>query len=348
MILSRYGIVGAAGVHLGSSSLLIATPDAAPAIGDAYAGGFYTGAAYDTVTTGTATIDIATVSVDDEILLTIPDESTTAALYYPTTVWPFYAGQVLRIAPVNNTTQVFLDAEVVSRTSEGLTVAITGKTGSSGSFGEWAVAAVWRIILSQKSGGESSGAPFKTALTSSPSACFTVTNGRASTSALVSENETAGSSIYPHAAFCKSANDGALSGKYDWEILARDWFELAYRAYKPVAENNYTGARPKIRSYVYDGNIDDPPSNTVKSGHNNNSNQSASEYSGSDPQQTAEAAFQSGGAQAIASNARVWTSSASSTLAFWYQASSGSEAGRQVSQGVTTTGIVRLGRREIN
>ena len=294
---------------------LIAQPTANPAIGDAFAGGYYTGAAWDsvaysrsslTIGTGTQTLFLSDLSPANNRART-PDDPNL----------PLYAGQSIRLAPRDNTGQVFMGGSVVSRSGGTLTVSITSVTGS-GTFDQWVIAAPWRVVLAPKSGGESAvNMMYKTENTAAPAECRTLTNGRAATAAMIAANTAAGSVIYPAADFIRGVNAAALSGYTDWELPARDWLELMWRNLKPVTLDNYLGARPKSSSYIRDANIDDIVNEP--GGLNRHSVPPGAGYTAADPQQTPLALFQLGGAQAMETAVYFWSSSEYPATYVWCQ-----------------------------
>lgn len=302
-----------------------------PAIGEAIGGGFYTGAAWDTVTTSPSTL---TIGVGNHTLAISGGNSL-----------PLYAGQWVTLAPANNTTQVFMRGAVASVTNDAITVVVDSITGS-GSFTNWVIACPWKVILAPKSGGESTVAmQYKTANTAAPSECKTLTNGRAATAAMIAENAAAGSIIYPAADFVRSLNAGQLAGYSDWELPARDWLELMWRNLKPLVNANYLDARPKSNTYVRDGNADDILGEPR--GLNRHSVPPGDGYTATIPAQTELAQFQAGGAQAMATAVYFWSSSEYSATYAWYQYYTTSGPGYQYSYFKTNTFRVRAVRREI-
>ncbi len=322
-----------------SSGLLIPQPAAAPAIGDALEGGYYMGAAWDTVTYSDATYNFASLSVGQTRLFPV----ASSTFYDPL---PFYAGQLVRIAPRTNTSQVFIDGTVTARSESGLSITVTAITGSTGSYSDWVIAARWKVILAPKSGGESTvGMAYKTETTAAPAECITLTNGRAATAAMVAANTAAGSVIYPAADFVRGVNSAALSGYADWEIPARDWLELAWRNLKPVTLDNFLATRPKVNSYIRDANTDDIANEGR--GLNRHSVPPGAGYTALDPAQTPLAAFRAGGAQAMATEVYFWSSSEYSAAAAWYQFYFTSYPGSQNGINKTNGLRVRAVRREI-
>jgi hypothetical protein len=322
---------------------LIAQPTANPAIGDAFAGGYYTGAAWDsvaysrsslTIGTGTQTLFLSDLSPANNRART-PDDPNL----------PLYAGQSIRLAPRDNTGQVFMGGSVVSRSGGTLTVSITSVTGS-GTFDQWVIAAPWRVVLAPKSGGESTAnMQYKTADTAAPVECRTLTNGRAATAAMIAANTAAGSVIYPAADFVRGVNDAALSGYTDWELPARDWLELMWRNLKPVTLDNSVATRPSSNSYIRDANTDDIA--LEGRGLNRHSIPAGGAYTAADPARTALALFQTGGAQTPPWEIRFWSSSEYSATDAWTQHYYTSSPGYQSLTNKTLNFRVRAVRREI-
>lgn len=319
---------------------MIDTPTAAPAIGSAIEGGYFTGVIWDKVTTAThAGLNFTSLSVNDEVTLTV------ASGYLP-----LYEDQTLRIAPSpTNTEQDFLAATVVSRAGTSLVVKITEITnpGSTNSYTDFVIAARWKIVLAPKSGGENGSLQYKNANSAAPAECFTLTNGPAATAAMIAADT---SSVYPLAHWAKAINelnDGeGLSGYTDWYIPARDELELIWRNLKPVTNNNYTTAnRYDAAAYTRDANLDDV---AITHGANRNSDPAGDAYTASVPAQTAAAAFQSGGAEAMTfGSVYYWSSSESSAAGAWVQNYFTSNPGRQGTYGKTDLYRARACRRSI-
>ncbi len=333
-----------AGIH--AAALLVPRPAPAPAIGDTLEGGYYMGAAWDTVVpSATITLDMATVAVADKIVVPLPDEGPLYG-YYTVERWPFYPGQLVRLAPISNRTQVFIDATVLARTNSGLRVLVTSKIGSTGSFSAWVIAARWKVILAPKTGGKSTiNLAYKTATTAAPAACITLTNGRAATAAMIAANTAAGSVIYPAADFVRGVNTAALSGYADWELPARDWLELMWRNLKPVTLDNNVATRPKTNIYIRDANTDDIANEGR--GLNRHSIPAGAAYTTTNPAQTSLAPFQSGGAEAPPWEISFWSSSEYSSTIAWLQAYSTSTPGRQGVANKSSSYRVRAVRRSI-
>ena len=319
---------------------MIDTPTAAPAIGSALEGGYFTGVIWDKVTTAThAGLNFTSLSVNNEVTLTV------ASGYLP-----LYEDQTLRIAPSpTNTEQDFLAATVVSRAGTSLVVKITEITnpGSTNSYTDFVIAARWKIVLAPKSGGENAGLQYKNANSAAPAECFTLTNGPAATAAMIAADT---SSVYPLAHWAKAINelnDGeGLSGYTDWYIPARDELELIWRNLKPVTNANYiTQDRYNAAAYTKDANLDDV-ANTH--GANRNSDPAGDAYTASVPAQTAAAAFQGGGAEAMNfGSVYYWSSSESSASLAWPQTYDTSKPGYQFGGNKTYSLRARACRRSI-
>ena len=312
---------------------LIEQPSAPPSsFGEPLEGGYYAGAIWDTVCTASSTHSIAA----GVITLTIPGNA-----------WDFYFGQQLKIAPgPSNANQHFMYGTVVSRAGTALTVEITSVVGS-GSYSSWVIAARWKVIVAPKSGGENASVAYKNANTAAPAACYTLTNGKAATDAMIAADT---STVYPLAHWAKSLrelNDGeGLSGYTDWYIPARDELELIWRNLKPVTNNNYTTAdRFDAAAYTRDANLDDT---VVTHGANRNSDPAGDAYTASVPAQTAAAAFQGGGAEAMNfGSVYYWSSSESSATSAWGQNYYTSNPGHQGGNSKASLNRARACRRSI-
>lgn len=309
---------------------LIATPDAAPAIGSALEGGFYTGNIWDALTTATGERTIGT----GEHTLTV------SAGYLP-----LYAGQAIRLAPgPTNTGQVFMEGTVTDRNGTSLTLNITSVTGS-GTFSTWVVAARWKLILAPKASGENASVQYKNATTAAPAACFTLTNGPAATAAMVAADT---STVYPLAHWAAGLNAGAgLAGYTDWYVPARDELELVWRNLKPVTNDNYAVAnRYDAAAYTRDANLDDT---VITNGTNRHSDPVGAAYTAGSPAQTSVAAFQSttGAEKMEFGNVYYWSSSESSATRGWYQGYHSSYPGRQNDNDKTNNLRARAVRRTV-
>lgn len=301
-----------------------------PAIGEAIGGGFYAGAAWDTVTYSPST-------------LTIGVGTHTLAISGGNAL-PLYAGQWVTLAPQNNTTQVFMRGAVASVSNDAITIIVDSVTGS-GVHTNWVIAAPWKVILAPKTGESAVNMAYKTANTAAPEECKTLTNGRAATAAMVAANVAAGSIIYPAADFVRSLNAGQLAGYSDWELPARDWLELMWRNLKPLVNDNYLAARPKSNAYVRDGNADDILNEPR--GLNRHSVPPGDGYTATIPAQTALAQFQADRAQAMATAVYFWSSSEYSATFAWNQLCGTSYPGYQYSGSKTGGHRVRAVRRSI-
>jgi hypothetical protein len=171
----------------------------------------------------------------------------------------------------------------------------------SGTLTDWSIMAKFRVIVAPKSSGENTSKVYKNANTAAPAACNTLTEGLKSTLAMVADGN---STVYPAAHFC---NDLSIGGYSDWYFPARDELELIYRNLKPVTNVNYAVADRGVadKDYKNLGSLGDV-ANTH--GLNNNSDPQGVAYTAGSPGQTSVAAFQTGGAEAMASAVRYWSS----------------------------------------
>ena len=286
---------------------LISAPDPAPAIGAAYGGGFYAGAIWDTVCTGTGDLAIAT----GEKTLTIPGGDL-----------PLYFGQQVRLAPASNSARQYLYGTVATRNGTSLVISVESVEGSGSFNGSWVVAARWKIVLAPKATGDFAGIKYKIANTSAPVETQTLTNGPAATAAMIAAGDAA---TYPLAWIAKNLNDAALNGYSDWYIPALDELELAWRNLKPITNNNYT-TRPNAEiNYLRDANYAQNPG---FNGSNRHSNPVGEAYTATVPAQTAVAAFATGGAEAFVAD-YYWSSSEFGPYNAWFQNFSPSYPGWQ-------------------
>jgi hypothetical protein len=222
-----------------------------------------------------------------------------------------------------------------------LTVNVASVDGS-GTLTDWSIMAKFRVIVAPKSSGEDTGKTYKNANTAAPSATGTLTEGLKATLALVADGN---STVYPAAHFC---NDLSIGGYSDWYLPARDELELIYRNLKPVTDNNWTTtdrATGAIHDYKNLGSLGDV-ANTH--GLNNNSDPQGVAYTTTVPGQTAVAAFQSGGAEAMTFGSNeYWSSTEYSTTGAWNQGYDTNIPGRQVNLGKDNSFYVRAVRRSI-
>ncbi len=304
---------------------LAASPDPAPAIGAAYAGGFYAGAIWDTVCTGTANLTVAT----GEKTLVIPGGDL-----------PLYFGQQVRLAPANNASRQYLHGTVATRDGVNLVVAVESVEGSGSYSGSWVVAARWKIVLAPKATGDFGGILWKISNTDGPVETRTLTNGKAATAAMIAAGDA---STYPLAWTAKVLNDAALNGYADWYIPALDELELVWRNLKPVTNNNVTTRPSASVAYVRDANYAQSPG---FNGSNLHSDPVGAAYTSANPAQTPIAAFASGGAEAMV-NDWYWSSSEFSTYYGWGQVFSTAYPGYQDYGNKSNAGRARAVRRSI-
>jgi len=274
-------------------------PGPPPAIGEPLEGGFYTGTIWDTVCAATGETSVAT---------------GVKTLTVDSAFYPFYAGQEVRLAPANNTTQAFMAGIVVERNDTQITLNITSATGS-GTFSSWVIAARWKIIVAPKAQGEHPGLAWKPANTSGPVQTQTLTNGPAATAAMAALNTA--SVQYPLAGWIANINaTGGINGYTDWYIPARDELELIWRNLKPITNNNVLSRSTAAIDYFRDANTDD--SGFEINGENRHSDPIGAGYSTTVPAQTAVTAFRTGGAEFM-EGANYWSSSEFSATHAWVQ-----------------------------
>ena len=278
----------------------IPTPAPTPAnFGDPFEGGFYAGMYWDQVTQSGSSKTLATGTQE----FTVPNMTATPIVYL---------GQTLEVRsranPVNKMVGTVTNAGGTS-----LTLNITS-VGGSGTFSDWSVMARFRIIVAPKASGENASIALKNANSAFPTACQTLTKGLAATQAM---RDADTSTVYPAAHWARNLNIG---GRTDWYIPARDELELCWRNLKPVTGNNYTTAdRPTAASFNYanNGSYGDT-ANTH--GTNNNSSPTGAAYTASVPDQTAAAAFRTGGAEAYEFGSSYYLSSSEYNASYaWLQ-----------------------------
>jgi hypothetical protein len=231
---------------------------------------------------------------------------------------------------------------VTASNGTSLTVNVASVDGS-GTLTDWSIMAKFRVIVAPKSSGENSSKQYKNSNDGTIAAAGTLTEGLKATLALVADGN---STVYPAAHFC---NDLSIGGYSDWYLPARDELELIYRNLKPVTNNNYTttdrptGATPDYKNLGSLGDV----ANTH--GLNNNSDPQGVAYTSGSPAQTSVAAFQSGGAEAMAfgSTERYWSSTEYSTTGAWSPTYVTGSPGRQANAGKSDSFYVRAVRRSI-
>jgi hypothetical protein len=304
----------------------IATPTATPAIGGALEGGFHTGLIWNQVTQSATSTAIGTGSKT----FTVTDSAPL-----------FYSGQAVEVRSRANPATARMIGTVTGSSGTTLTVNVTSVDGS-GTLTDWSVMAKFRVIVAPKSSGENSSKLYKVANTGTIAAAGTLTEGLKATLALVADGD---STVYPAAHFC---NDLSIGGYSDWYLPARDELELIYRNLKPVTDNNSTtgrstGATPDYKNL---GSLGDT---SASHGVNNNSDPQGVAYTSGSPAQTSVAAFQSGGAEAMAfgSTERYWASTEYSTANAWTQYYATNYFGSQLENAKASNYYVRAVRRSI-
>ena len=304
----------------------IPTPTATPAIGAALEGGFYTGLIWNQVTQSSTSTAIGTGSKT----FTVTDAAPL-----------FYSGQAVEVRSRANPSTQRMKGTVTASSGTTLTVNVTSVDGS-GTYTDWSIMAKFRVIVAPKSSGENSSITYKNANTAAPSETGTLTEGRKATLAMVAADT---STVYPAAHYC---NDLSIGSFTDWYLPARDELELIWRNLKPTTDNNYTtadrptGATPNYQNL---GSLGDT-ANTH--GLNNNSDPQGAAYTSTVPARTSVAAFQTGGAEAMAYGSQVyWSSTEYSTSGAWRQDYGSSLPGFQTSNFKYSSFYVRAVRRSI-
>lgn len=304
----------------------IPTPTATPAIGAALEGGFYTGLIWNQVTQSATSTAIGTGSKT----FTVTDAAPL-----------FYSGQAVEVRSRANPATQRMKGTVTASSGTTLTVNVTSVDGS-GTYTDWSIMAKYRVIVAPKSSGENSSIAYKNANTAAPSETGTLTEGRKATLAMVAADT---STVYPAAHYCNNLSIGSYT---DWYLPARDELELIWRNLKPTTDNNYTtadrptGATPNYQNL---GSLGDT-ANTH--GLNNNSDPQGAAYTSTVPARTSVAAFQTGGAEAMAYGSQFyWSSTEYSTTLAWRQLYTSSLPGRQDDNVKGGTRYVRAVRRSI-
>lgn len=309
-------------------------PEAPPAIGAALEGGYYAGAVWDTATSATGAFAVGTGAVT--LTIQAPD------------LPKFYIGQPVRLAATDSRNGI-MQGTVLSGSGDQLTLDITAYQGGNlgTSYSAWVVAVPWKIIVAPRASGENAGVMIKTANTSDPAACRTLTNGPAATAAMQALNVNPLNPVYPAAWWVSQINAaGGIGGYADWYLPARDELELLWRHFKPVTNNNYvTADRYNAGAYTRDANFSDQ---AQTHGANLNSYPAGAAYTASVPGQTGVASFQSGGAEALAfGSVYYWSCSEIASNFTWNQFYGASNPGGQYSLSKNLSYRVRAVRRSI-
>lgn len=302
------------------------TPAATPAaFGDAFEGGFYAGMVWAQIGQSTSSLALATGA----ITFAVPDQF----------VAPFvYPGQQVEVRSRANPANNF-QGTVTSALGTSLTINVTSISGT-GTFADWSVMARHRIIVAPKASGENAGIALKNAATALPTACQNLNDGWRSTNAM---RDADTSTVYPAAHWARGLS---INGRADWYIPARDELELLWRNLKPVTNNNSTSrAAASSYSYKVEGAYDDK---ATTNGLNNNSAPSGAAYTTTVPAQTAVAAFQAGGVEAMEfGTAYYWSSTDYDAPYAWGQNWHSSFPGYQLNNNETSAYRVRAVRRSV-
>ena len=303
-------------------SSYIATPTATPAaFGDALEGGFYTGRIWNEVVQSASSFSLTT-------------GQKTFIVADMTSIPLVYQGQSLEVRSRNNPANKMF-ATVAQAGSTNLVLNVTSVAGS-GTFADWSIMALYRIIVAPKATGETS-AIYKTSIDAAPAACITLSEGRKATLAMVAAGN---STVYPAAHFCNNLN---IASRTDWYMPARDELELIWRNLKPVSGSNYTGAdRQNAVDYK---NLGSPGDTSVNTGTNVNTAPVGAAYTASAPAQVAAGKnFRTGETEALSASTTYWSSSEYQSANAWYMQTSD---GRQYANAKNGSMPVRAVRRSI-
>ena len=310
-----------------SSNSYIATPASTPAaFGDSFEGGFYAGLIWNELIQSATSTLIGTGSKTFTV--------SAGAAYA-------YSGQALEVRSRANPVNKMIGTVTAANLSS-VTINVTS-VGGSGTFIDWSIMSLYRIIVAPKASGESSSKLYKNAATAAPTACGTLTEGSLATAAMVAAGDA---TTYPAAHFC---NDLIIASYTDWYLPARDELELAWRNLKPTVDNNYaiadraTGATP---NYMNLGSYGDT-ANTH--GLNNNSSPTGAAYTTGSPAQVAAGKnFRTSESEAFAYGTfYYWSASEYSTTLAWHQYWHSSWPGFQDGSGKMSATYVRAVRRSI-
>jgi len=133
-------------------------------------------------------------------------------------------------------------------------------------------------------------------ISAGPVSTKNLTNGFQATADLYAADGGSGST-HPAAVFC---NDLTIGGYTDWYLPARDEIEIAFRALKPLTDNNVTTEREKSAiAYTSNGNQDDVAGDTHGRDRSVGSGILGTAYTAGAPAQTSVVAFQTGQAEAF-------------------------------------------------
>ena len=306
-----------------SLSQYIVEPTPTPVnFGDPLEGGFYSGMVWNRIALSSAPQTLGTGRV-----VFLVDQ--LGALVYE--------GQMLEVRSISNPSNKF-QGTVAAASSGSIALDVASAQGS-GTYSDWAVMSRFRNIIAPKAQGESVSIALKFENTDMPIATQTLTEGWEATNAMIAAGTD---TQYPAAHWARAL---VINGYADWYIPARDELEMAWRNLKPVATDNYIGARYKSPiNYQKDGSY---PDSAFTQGVNLNSSPQSIAYTLTDPAQTDALAFRAGGPEEFAWNNYFWTSSESSATNAWIQLWLASHPGNQNYSNKTTLRRVRAVRRSI-
>lgn len=304
----------------------ILTPEATPAIGDPFEGGFYAGMIWQQVTQSSSSVVTGTGSKT----FTVPDQSVTPM---------FYEGQMVEVRRrAEPGTKMAGTVALAAGTT--LVVNVTSALGASGTFTDWSVMARFRIIVAPKAGGETSNKAIGNSTLALPAACQTLTEGMAATQAM---RDAGTSTVYPAAHWARNLT---INGRTDWYIPARDELEICFRNLKPTTNDNNTSniRSQSVINYTNNGSYGGADTRT---GLNDNSEPTGSAYTSINPGQTTVNVFKSGNSEVFTSDQYI-SSSEFSTSDNWTQFFVTASLGLQVPATKTTSSLrIRAVRRSI-
>ncbi len=277
----------------------IPLPEATPAIGAAFQGGFFAGLIWNELTQSSTSMAAGTGTK----VFAVPNMAGAPIVY---------VGQILEVRSRANPNNKMIGAVTDAR-GPLLTLDISSAS-TSATFNDWSIMSRYRVILAPKAAGENASILLKNANTSMPAASATLNEGKRSTQAMVDADSAA---VYPAAHWCRSLNIG---GHYDWYLPSRDELEICFRNLKPTTGSNNVAITKPVSALNYGvlGALDDK---ATTQGTNTNSSPIGVAYTTTVPARTAVAAFYSGGAESFIATAGpsyyYWTSSDFNDVQTW-------------------------------